>query len=176
MTPERIDPPLQGTEVNTLLGFLQYHRQTILLKTDGLDADGLNITLPPSPMTLGGMLKHLALVEDNWFQEVLLGTEMPPPWSGMDWDDDQDWDWHSATTDSPQDLRELLIYAQERSDRAIAECFRGDGLETLSAKPDRHTGELFTLRWILLHMIEEYARHNGHADLIRESIDGSIGE
>lgn len=176
MTHERIDPPLQADEPTMLLAFLQYHRNTLRQKTAGLDARQLDTVLPPSEMTLGGMLKHLALVEDNWFQEVLLGRGLPEPWASADWEDDFDWDWHSARDDDPLTLFSLLEQAQDRSDIAIGETLVAGGLGALSSKPDRQNGELFTLRWILLHMIEEYARHNGHADLIRESIDGSTGE
>lgn len=159
-----------------LLAFLQYHRDTLRQKTAGLDARQLDTVLPPSEMTLGGMVKHLAAVEDNWFQNVLRGVTELPPWTNVDWDDDRDWDWHSARDDDPLTLFSLLEQAQERSDVAIGQALLAGGLDALSVGADRHTGESFTLRWILLHMIEEYARHNGHADLIRESIDGSIGE
>lgn len=176
MTDPRTDPPLQGDETTTLLAFLQYHRDTLRQKTAGLTARQLDTTLPPSAMTLGGMLKHLALVEDNWFQEVLLGRAMPEPWASADWEDDADWDWHSARDDDPLTIFTLLEQAQERSDIAISEALIAAGLDTVSMTPSRHTGEQFSLRWILVHLIEEYARHNGHADLIRESIDGSTGE
>lgn len=176
MTDQRRDPPLQSDETATVLGFLQYQRDTLRQKTAGLDARQLATVLPPSEMTLGGMLKHLALVEDNWLQEVLLGRPMPEPWASVDWEDDADWDWHSARDDDPLSLFALLEQAQERSDVAIGEALVDTGLATLSMTPSRHTGELFSLRWILLHLIEEYARHVGHADLIRESIDGSTGE
>lgn len=159
-----------------LLAFLQYHRDTLLLKASGLNARQLDTALSPTSMTLGGMVKHLALVEDNWIQEVLLGRPEPEPWASVDWEDDRDWDWHSARDDDPLTLFALLEQAQERSDVGISEALLAGGLDALSARPSRHTGELFSLRWILLHLIEEYARHNGHADLIRESIDGSIGE
>lgn len=176
MTVTRTAPPLQAPEAESLLSFLQFHRDTVRQKVAGLDAQQLNVTLAPSPMTLGGLLKHLALVEDNWFQDVLLGRPMPEPWASADWEDDVDWDWHSARADDPLSLLTLLEQAQERSDVAISEALLAGGLDTVSQRMDRHTGQPFSLRWILLHMIEEYARHNGHADLIRESIDGSTGD
>ncbi|MFC6713579.1 DinB family protein [Branchiibius cervicis] len=176
MTDPRTAPPLQGTEINTLLGFLQYHRDTLLMKVDGLEQVQLNTRFAPSEMTLGGLMKHVAFVEDYWFQDILLGAQMPEPWASADWEADRDWDWHSATSDSPMQLRMFVLRARERSDRAIAACMRAERLDTLSQRADRRTGQPFTLRWIMLHLIEEYARHNGHADLIRESIDGSTGD
>ena len=170
----RVDPLQSADEATTLRGFLDFHRQTLLLKTAGLDAEQLSRTLPPSTMTLGGLLKHLAYVEHNWFVEVLLGDDPAEPWASVDWAADDDWDWNSAAADSPDDLRMLLTDAVERSD-AIVESL-GVDLDRLSVRAGRRTGEPFSLRWILVHMIEEYARHNGHADLLRESIDGVTGE
>ncbi|WP_372729079.1 DinB family protein [Nocardioides sp.] len=178
MTTDRIDPPLAADEVPTLLGFLNFHRDTLRTKTEGLDAEQLATRLAPSTMTLGGMLKHLALVEDYWFTSVLQGRPASEPWDAVDWDADEDWDWNSAAEDTPEQLRDLLDTAIERSDRVMADALTDGGLETLSVKerPVRHGGGRFSLRWILVHLIEEYARHNGHADLIRESIDGVTGE
>jgi uncharacterized damage-inducible protein DinB len=174
---ERVEPPLSGSESETLLAFLDYHRDTLRQKTEGLSAEQLRATLPPSTMTLGGMLKHLALVEDNWFSVVLMGNEDAEPWRGVDWDADRDWEWHSASEDSPEELRRLFDEACAASDRILAEVLAGDGLDRPSVRESRREGEgRFSLRWIVVHMIEEYARHNGHADLIRESIDGATGE
>lgn len=177
---ERLDPPLAVDEATTLRAFLDYHRDTFRLKTAGLDADQLATTLAPSTMTLGGMTKHLALVEDNWLSVVLLGEQDAEPWRGVDWKADPDWEWHTAAQDSPEELRRLLDDAVAASDRILDEVLAqpstGGGLDRLSAREDRHAKQPFSLRWILVHLIEEYARHNGHADLIRESIDGSTGE
>ncbi len=169
---DRVDPPTVADERTQLMAFLDYHRATLHRKTEGLTAEQLAQTLPPSTMTLGGMLKHLALVEDNWFSVVLLGHEDDPYWAGVDWDADPDWEWHTAVDDSPEQLRELLTGTIERVRDLVADV----PLEQESVRKRRSTGEPVTLRWIVLHMIEEYARHNGHADLIRESIDGSVGE
>lgn len=169
---ERVDPPLAGDEKATLLGFLDFHRDTLRMKTAGLDADQLNTTHAPSAMTLGGMLKHLALVEQWWFSCVFLGREYAEPWASVDWKADADWDWHSAVDDSPEELRALFDEACAASAAIVAEV---DDWGTLSRHRSR-TGEQFSLRWIVAHMVEEYARHNGHADLIRESIDGETGE
>ncbi|GAA1164470.1 DinB family protein [Nocardioides aquiterrae] len=168
----RVDPPVQGDERTLLLAFLDYHRETLRQKAGGLDADQLATALPPSGMTLGGMVKHLALVENSWLREVFLGEPMSEPWRSVDWDADWDWDWHSARDDSPEEIWALYDAMVAEADAIIA----GAGLDDLSVKPSRRTGETFSLRYILLHLVEEYARHNGHADLIRESIDGATGE
>lgn len=173
---ERVDAPLVADEPQMLLAWLNYHRDTLRLKTEGLTSDQLAATLPPSTLTLGGLLKHMALVEDNWFSVVLLGNEQAEPWRGVDWEADVDWDFNSAFHDSPEELRRLFSDACARSDRIIKQALADDGLETLSVRESRRLGGRFGLRWILLHMIEEYARHNGHADLIRESLDGTTGE
>jgi uncharacterized damage-inducible protein DinB len=127
-------------------------------------------------MTLGGMMKHLALVESHWFEAVYSGGDLMPPFDTIDWDDDPDWDWHSARDDSPEELFALLDEACRRADAVVLASLDGPGLDGESVKRDRSQGSAFNLRWILVHMIEEYARHNGHADLIRESIDGETGE
>jgi hypothetical protein len=168
----RTDPPLSGTEADVLFGFLEYQRATFVRKTDGLDAVQLAATLAPSTMTLAGMTKHLALVEDHWFSYMFAGNDEALPFQGVDWDADPDWEWHSAVSDRPARLRSLLA-------EIVAHCrhvVEGEELTALSVRAHRRTGEHFSLRWIVLHMIEEYARHNGHADLIRESIDGQTGE
>lgn len=160
-----------------LRAWLDFHRDTLRLKTAGLDTGQLAQQLPPSTMTLGGMLKHLALVETDWFEAVLRGEQLMPPFDTADWEADYDWDWHSAADDSPEELRRLLDQAIARADRAIDAALAGsDGLDTSSVGRSSSRDTPFTLRWILCHMIEEYARHNGHADLIRESIDGETGE
>ena len=168
----RSDPPYQGDEAATLCGFLDYHRAMLREKCEDLSADQLNQTLPPSDMTLGGLLKHLAVVESSWFSEDLLGESLIAPFDTVDWAADRDWEWHSAHEDTPQQLLDLYDSAISRSRQITEELLRTEtGLDTLSVAKTR-TGERFSLRWILVHMIEEYAQHNGHADLIREAIDG----
>ena len=177
-TADRIDPPLHADEATTVRAFLAYQRDTFRWKTAGLTREQLATRLPSSEMTLGGMMKHLALVESSWFSEDLLGQPLIAPFDGVDWSVDRDWEWHSAADDSPEELRALFDASAAASDRIIDEAIvSGDGLDTLSVVEARRPGlGRFSLRWILLHMIEEYARHNGHADLIRESIDGLTGE
>jgi Protein of unknown function (DUF664) len=169
---ERIDPHLQADERTTLMAFLDYHRATFLSKITGLTHVQLNRTLPPSDLTLASLTKHLALVEDSWFQERFVGVEVEP-WASAPFDDDGDWEMHSAKNDSPDDLSALYRSAIARSQATLAEV---ESLDSLSAVNDRREGIPYSMRWILVHMIEETARHNGHADLIRQSIDGLLGE
>lgn len=174
---ERVDPPLVADEAAMLLAFLDYHRDTLRMKTDALSAEQLGRTLAPSTMTLGGMLKHLALVEDYWFSVMLMGNDDAAPWNSVDWNADRDWEWHTAVDDDPAVLHGLFDEAVTASGKYIAQALDEGGLDRLSVRESRHDGGgHFSLRWILMHMVEEYARHNGHADLIRESIDGATGE
>ena len=159
-------------ERTTLLAFLDSHRDTLRHKTEGLDAVQLARTLPPSDLTLGGMLKHLAYVEDWWIGVNLVGDPPSAPFDDVDWTADPDWDWHSASEQTPTELRELFDALAARSDALLA---GADSLDAIAERRHPHTGEGLSLRWILVHLIEEYARHNGHADLIRESIDGATG-
>ena len=171
----RPEPPVAADETATLIGFLEFQRATLAWKCAGLDSAGLTTTVAASSMTLGGMLKHLALVEDVWFSRFLHGNDRQPPWDGIDWKATPDWDWDSAADDSPEELRAFWQAAVDRSRALVAAALENGGVDQLSARtwPDGRTP---SLRWILCHMIEEYARHNGHADLIREAIDGETGE
>jgi uncharacterized damage-inducible protein DinB len=171
----RQEPPVAGDETATLLGFLDFQRATLAWKCRGLDEAGLSATLGTSSMTLGGMLKHLALVEELWCSRSLHGRDYRPPWDTVDWTADQDWEWHSAAADPPERLFALWEDAVARSRSLVAEALADGGLDRLAKRtwPDGRTP---SLRWILVHLIEEYARHNGHADLIRESVDGATGE
>ena len=171
----RPEPPPAADEATMLNAFLDYQRSTLEWKTRGLDTDGLRATLAPTTMTLGGLLKHMAWVEDYWFRVRMLGLEPSEAWSNVDWDADGDWEWNSAAQDAPETLRTLWSRAVESSRDVVAGVLRGGGLDTEVDKPFKD-GTAPTLRWILVHMIEEYARHNGHADLLRESVDGETGE
>lgn len=156
-------------------GFLGYQRDTLRWKCSGLGHRQLAQSLPPSPMTLGGLMKHLTLVESQWFDYWFRGLDFAPPFDTIDWEAGDDWEFQSASEDSPHQLRSLFDAAVRRADAAVDDALLGNGLDTESRRTSPRTGETFTLRWILVHMIEEYARHNGHADLIRESIDGRTG-
>ena len=169
------EPPIAGDETATLLGSLERQRATLAWKCGGLDADGLRATVGASSMTLGGLLKHLALIEDEYFSRRLLGRDQAPPWDTVDWKADPDWEWHSAAQDSPEQLYALWRDAVARSRANVTEALAEDGLGQLARRawPD---GRAPSLRRILIDLIEEYARHVGHADLIRESVDGLVGE
>jgi uncharacterized damage-inducible protein DinB len=171
----RPQPPSRADETATLLGFLDYQRATLAWKCAGLDAAGLGAKVAASSMTLGGMLKHLAYVEDLWFSRWLHGRDREPPWNTVDWKADPDWDWHSAAEDTPEQLQAIWQDAMARSRSLVAEALSDGGLEQLARRTDAGD-EAPSLRWIVVHMIEEYARHNGHADLLRESVDGQTGE
>lgn len=170
----RPTPPLLGDETATLLGFLDHQRATLEWKCSGLDAAGLRATVGSSAMTLGGLLKHLAFAEDWWFSQRLHGHAPASPWNTVDWDADIDWDWNSAGDDTPQQLLALWRNAVRRSRSLTAKALADGGL----GGPARHpqsADRAPSLRWILCHAIEEYARHNGHADLLREAVDGLTG-
>jgi uncharacterized damage-inducible protein DinB len=171
----RAEPPVAGDETATMLGSLERQRAIFAWKCGGLDAVGLNATVGASSMTLGGLVKHLALVEDEYFTRRLLGQDFPPPWDTVDWDADRDWEWHSAAEDTPGQLYALWQAAVDRSRAAVAEALADGDLGQLARRkwPD---GRAPSLRRILVDLIEEYARHTGHADLIRESVDGLTGE
>lgn len=168
---QRRDPEPAADERTTLDQFLDYQRATLLAKTDDLTADQLRRRLPTTTLTLAGLLKHLALVEDDWIQVRFLGHPELEPWASAPWGEDRDWEFHSAEHDEPDDLRELYRGACNRSREASASA----DLDDLSVGTSRD-GHRWSLRWILTHLIEETARHNGHADLLREAVDGSVGE
>jgi uncharacterized damage-inducible protein DinB len=170
-------PPQDAGEIATLLGFLDYQRATLEWKCRGLSDDQLRVALPPTSMTLGALLKHLAYVEDYWFTEVISGEPAPEPWASADTEAEPDWEWHSAVDDSGADLRALWAERVARS-RTVVESRLSQGEGTALSETHSAWGGQgrASLRWVLVHMIEEYARHNGHSDLIRESIDGQTGE
>jgi len=171
----RPEPPPAGDEAATLFGFLDFQRATLAWKCRGVDADGLRTTVAASTMTLGGLLKHMAYVESHWFSRSLHGQDRQPPWDSVDWSADPDWEWHSAADDTPAELFALWEAAVASSRVLTADAIADGGLDRLAdrAWPD---GRAPSLRWIVTHMIEEYARHNGHADLLREAVDGETGE
>jgi uncharacterized damage-inducible protein DinB len=171
----RPEPPLAADEAATLVGFLEFQRATLAWKCSGLDLAGLRATIDGFSMTLGGLLKHLAYVEDDWFSWSLHGQDRQAPWNTVDWKVDPDWEWRTAAEDSPEQLRDLWQNAVARSRTLLADALAGGGLDQL-AKRSWPDGQAPSLRWIMCHMIEEYARHNGHADLLRESVDGLTGE
>ncbi len=168
--------PLAGDETATLLGAMERERAIVAWKCGGLDAAGLRATIGASSITLGGLLKHLALVEDDYFSRRLLGRDLGPPWDTVDWDADPDWEWRSAAEDTPEQLMALWQEAVARSRSAVTEALADGSLDRLATGVTNERGEAPSLRRILIDLIEEYARHAGHADLIRESVDGLVGE
>ncbi|KHD73440.1 DUF664 domain-containing protein [Actinoplanes utahensis] len=168
------EPPLDGTEAETLIGSLERQRRTFIWKAGGLDRAGLGATAPAGTMTLGGLIKHLALVEDMYFS-IRLGREPAALWRGVDWDAEPDWAWRSAADDSPAELYALWHDCAARSRTNLAAALERDGLDQPAGDtgPD---GRAPRLRRVLIDVIEEYARHTGHADLLREAVDGLTGE
>lgn len=174
-TIEPTEPPVAGTEADTLVGCLERIRRTFAWKCAGLDATGLRATTAASTVTLGGLLKHLANCEDDYLSVRLFGNAPHPPWDTVDWAADEDWEWHSAADDSPAYLYELWRDTVARS-RANVRAALADGGPDRPAAYTTADGRSPNLRRLLVDLIEEYARHLGHADLIRESIDGLVGE
>ncbi|HEY8543409.1 MAG TPA: DinB family protein [Acidimicrobiales bacterium] len=172
----RPEPPIDAGEVATLLGFLDYQRATLRWKCEGVGTVGFRATTAATTMTLGGLLSHMAWVEDHWFSRNLHANDPAPPWNAVDWKANPDWEWETAADRAPDHLRELWEGAVERSRALVAEALaEGQGLD-FQARRTWPDGRSPNLRWIVTHMIEEYARHNGHADLLREAIDGATGE
>jgi uncharacterized damage-inducible protein DinB len=167
MTDNLVDPPFEADERTTLTAFLDFLRDTLALKCEGLTDDQLRErAVPPSSLSLLGLVRHMAEVERNWFRPVLGGEEMAGFFSS-------DLDWEVAFRDvATADVAEAFRFWRAECDHAR---------ELVAAAPSfdvtgfRRSGYV-SLRWVMTHMIEEYARHLGHADLIRERLDGSTGE
>jgi Protein of unknown function (DUF664) len=168
-------PPLAGTEAEHLTGALHRLRTTFRFKADDLDATGLQVRIGASALTIGGLLKHLAVCEDYMFTVKLSGAPIGSPWEGTDWDGDNDWELTSAADDTPEQLYELWDGAVERSRARLSAALANGGLDQAVhlAHPD---GRHASLRRLVCDLIEEYGRHTGHADLLREAIDGRVGE
>jgi uncharacterized damage-inducible protein DinB len=164
-----------GAEAEALLSVLERNRRTFAWKTAGLDADGLRATTAASSMTLGGLVKHMALVESDWLAVKLAGEAYGPPWDAVDFDDDPDWEWRTGASHAPREVEALWRDAVERSRRIVARVIDERGLDGPASFtwPD---GRVPSVRAMLLDMVEEYARHTGHADLLREAVDGRVGE
>ena len=172
---DRVDPPTTADEAATLLGFLNYHRDTLRWKCTGMTTDQLSTPVPPTTLTLGGLLKHLAVVEAGWLNQFFAGGVVKPSWFDELDHDDPDWSLTSAAGATPEQLFAWFDESIAVSDRVIGDTLAGpDGLGALSQEQD--DGRPISLRWIVCHLIEEYARHNGHADLLRQSIDGATGD
>ena len=169
MAVERVFPPVEAGERQMLSAWLDLQRATLEMKCDGLSDEQLREqAIPPSSLSLLGLVRHMAEVERNWFRPLLAGEEMGGLWApGPELDPEAAFD-DVATADV------TASFAAWR-----AECDRARELADAAASLEvtgLRGGSRFSLRWVMVHMIEEYARHNGHADLLRERIDGSTGE
>jgi uncharacterized damage-inducible protein DinB len=164
---ERQDAGHRAPERQMLEEWLDYHRATLLMKCDGLsDAQLRARSVPPSPMSLLGLVRHMADVERLWFRRVLAGEDLPARF------------WSDANPDDDFDLVDDAVVADDFAAFA-AECDHARAVSAgldLDATGASGHGRVVSHRWVLVHMIEEYARHNGHADLLRECIDGTVGD
>jgi hypothetical protein len=169
------EPPLAGTEVEQLVGALDRLRTTFRFKVDELDSDGLQVRIGASSMTLGGLTKHLAANEDQMFGVKFKGEPMDPSWDAYGWRDDNDWEFDSAAENTPEELYAMWDGAVARSRARLAAAIADGGLDQPAhvSWPD---GRRPNLRRLVCDLIEEYGRHTGHADLIREAVDGRVGE
>jgi uncharacterized damage-inducible protein DinB len=164
----RSEPGFEADERTMLLGWLDYHRATILLKADGLTDDQARKRLGPSGLTILGLVRHLAEVERWWFRMVFAGETITTIWC----DDDVERDFNVTADDTLAEAIDSYREECERANRII----EAAALDDLAAGSAERPGVHPSMRWIVTHMIEETARHNGHADLIRESIDGTTGD
>jgi hypothetical protein len=188
MTQTPWEPPLAGTEAEHLLGALDRQRTTFRYKVDGLDAGGLTTRIGASALTLGGLMSHLAAVEDHYSTVRLSGDPMGGPWQdlaatggagegpdgGPDEPEEGD-DFRLARMLTPEQLYGLWDGAVERSRQRFAAAVDEGGLGRLVAVSDDE-GRHASLRRLLFDLVEEYGRHTGHADLLREAVDGRVGE
>jgi uncharacterized damage-inducible protein DinB len=168
----RAEPPTRGHERETLVGFLRWQRDTLQLKCSGLDAAELaRRAVEPSTLSLLGLVRHMAEVERGWFRRVMAGQEAPRLFSS---DTDPDGAFDGAAPDAALVADAWNVWRDEVAfaDQFVAEA---PDLDITGMTPDPWR-EAMSLRWVLVHMIEEYARHNGHADLLRQRIDGAVGQ
>ncbi|MEH0844260.1 DinB family protein [Micromonospora sp. CPCC 205711] len=167
MTTERIGPPLRAGERETLRAFLDFHRATLAMKCEGLTDDELRRPAsPPSTLTLLGLLRHLAEVERTWFRRVIAAEDVPLIWSETG---DFQAAYDPAGSTGPEAF-EVWRREVEHSRRIEREA---ESLDVTGHQA--RWGEDVSLRLVMLHMMHEYARHNGHADFLREAVDGSVG-
>ncbi|MGD3106037.1 DinB family protein [Streptomyces sp. YGL11-2] len=167
MTTERIDPPRLAGERETLRAYLDFHRATLAMKTDGLTDEQLRSrSMPPSTLTLLGLVRHLAEVERTWFRRVINGEDIPLVWSA-EGDYQVAYDASGATRAEAFEAWQTEVAHARRIEQAAA------SLDVTAYQP--RWGEEVSLRLVMLHMIHEYARHNGHADFLREGVDGVVG-
>jgi uncharacterized damage-inducible protein DinB len=167
---ERVDPPLIADERSMLDAWLDFHRATLLMKCAGLDEAQLKRrSAEPSTLSLLGLVRHMTDVERGWFRRRIAGETDAAPLYYSDARPDGDFD----DLDDAEPAATFAAFDQEvqRCRQVVA----GVTLDTLARAPNRE-GQIVSVRWVYVHMIEEYARHNGHADLLRERIDGATGD
>ncbi|MFE0600594.1 DinB family protein [Streptomyces sp. NPDC058892] len=165
----RFASPATGEERPMPAAFLADHRTTLELKCAGLDDELARRSAEPSTLSLLGLVRHMADVERRWFRKVLAGQDAPPRFSSPD---DPDGDFDGALADDPAAVEEAWEVWRREVD--FAERFVAEAPHLDVEADDAWRGRV-SLRWVLIHMVEEYARHNGHADLLRERIDGALG-
>jgi uncharacterized damage-inducible protein DinB len=170
MATDRARPAQNAGELEMLAGWLEHHRGILIWKCGGLTAEQLRQrAVPPSTLSLLGLVRHMAEVERGWFQQIFLGEDVPDLYVRSD---DDDADFNDVDQADPAEAFSAFERECAASRRAVEEA---PGLDALSKRPSERTGQPWSLRWIVTHMIEEYARHNGHADLLRERVDGTTG-
>ena len=169
------EPPLAGNEAEHLLGALDRLRATFRWKADGLDGSGMRHRIGASTLTIGRLLKHLAFVEDYTFRTKFRGESPGEPWASVDWEAHPEWPFTSADGDAPAELYALWDGAVLRTRETLEKAIASGGLDQPTEVSDPE-GNHLSLRRLVCDLIEEYGRHTGHADLIRESIDGLAGE
>jgi hypothetical protein len=169
------EPPFAGTETEHLLGALDRLRTTFRWKAGHLDAAGLQATIGASSLTLGQLLKHLAFVEDYTFTIKLRGGSPGAPWETVDWDANPERPFTSAADDTPEELYALWDAAVERSHHRVDAALADGGLDQ-PIDAGHEDGRRYSLRRLIFDLVEEYGRHTGHADLLREAVDGVVGE
>jgi uncharacterized damage-inducible protein DinB len=168
----RAEPPTRGDERATLMGFLRWQRDTLELKCSGLSAADLaRRSVEPSTMSLLGLVRHMAEVERGWFRRFMAGQDAPSHFNSAA-ERDADFDGAVAGPEVVAQAWQLWRAEVAFTDRFVAEAA---DLDIVGARTDPDRGPM-SLRWVLVHMVEEYARHNGHADLLRERIDGKLGQ
>jgi hypothetical protein len=168
------EPPLAGTEIEHLVGALDRLRSTFRWKADDLDAEGLRARIGASTLSLGGLLAHLALVEDDVSTRRLDGAPYTGPWGELGYDGPE-WEFRFAPGAAPEQLYRLWDESVARSRQRLAVVLAEGGPDQLVVLA-AEDGERASLRRLLCDLIEEYGRHTGHADLLREAVDGRVGE
>src|SRR5215469_7355828 len=171
MAADRARPAQNAGEREMLAGWLEHHRGILIWKCEGLTPEQLRQrAVPPSTLSLLGLVRHMAEVERGWFQQVFLGENVPDLY---DRSADEDADFNDVDQADPAEAFSAFDRECAVSRQVVA---AAPSLDALSKMPSERTGQPWSLRWIVTHMIEEYARHNGHADLLRERVDGGTGD